>query len=1105
MLIWTGTGGKPFIKESCKNIEDLCSSFDLIDIYRTRNPDVRRFTWRQKNPVVQRRLDFWLINSTIQEEVENVDIIPAIRTDHSAITLHISGIEETGRGPSFWKFNSSLLEDNDYIKLVTDKYSVWLEEGQDFQDPRILWDFIKYKIRYETINYSKQKARNRREKLSALEDKIKKSTADCDAHPTPENLNELEILQIEYDRHYEYMVQGSIIRSRANWYEHGEKSNKYFLNLENYNKKKSCIRKLITNDISTTDPKQIMNEIHKFYANLYDTDCRDRSGLSTDEYLSNITTKVLTEEQRRSLDDKISTNEYFEALKSFQTNKTPGNDGLTVEFYLGFWHLVGKCLVKSLNFAHEQGQLSNSQKQAMITLLEKKGKDRRFIKNWRPISLINVDVKIASKAIARRLEQILPDLIHPNQNGFIKGRSIQDGVRTVEDILEFAKLTDRSGILLAIDFEKAFDSLNRSFLFKVLKKFNFGPYFLQWIETFYSNISSCVLNNGFTTDLFPVRGGVRQGDPLAPLLFILALETLACQIREDNGIRGILVEEEEIKLTLFADDMTCFLRDMASYYRLVVTLQLFSKFSNLQVNNDKTEIFAIGRHFLDQSNFPHKIRTSIKILGIYFDYNVRSRLKTNFESILKSIRDILNMWKWRGLTLLGRIQIVKSFIIPKVLSKAALIAVTEDLTKEINSLIYRFIWKGNDKIKRAALINDIEDGGLKMLDIQLMILAQRVMVLKRFADRENKGSWKITLSYFLSQVGGEFILKCNFDTRKLPVYLPALYKECLDAWSVLNQSAVSSYDDVVQQAIWNNKDITVEQRSIFKKDLFSKGIITIGDLLSDDGIFLKGVKVLNANLSPIEYFSLMSIVDAIPREWRQMIRQNTQHVPPYISDTIYLNLDNSEISLSKVSSKLLYKVFKNRKQVPPTAQKKFEEKFPYFSFNWNDIYSLPFIVTIETKIREFQYKILNNIVFTNEKMFKFKMTDSPLCSFCKREVESLEHLLYYCDVTKTFWEAFCSWLGEFKINSHPFTITEILFGVFDVEDDWIILNHLILIAKYYIYTCKLKKVNPSLQVCKAKIRAVYQVEKKIATRRNKLTKHYGKWERLLPHFSSETI
>ena len=98
-----------------------------------------------------------------------------------------------------------------------------------------------------------------------------------------------------------------------------------------------------------------------------------------------------------------------------------------------------------------------------------------------------------------------------------------------------------------------------------------------------------------------------------------------------------------------------------------------------------------------------------------------------------------------------------------------LIAVTKDLIKDINGLIYCFIWKRSDKIKCAALINDIEDGGLKMLDIQLMILAQRVMALKRFADGENKGPWKITLSYFLSQVGGEFIFKCNFDIQKLPV------------------------------------------------------------------------------------------------------------------------------------------------------------------------------------------------------------------------------------------------------------------------------------------------------------------------------------------------
>ena len=169
-----------------------------------------------KNPVVQRRLDFWLITSSIQEEVENVGIIPAIRTDHSAISMHINGIEETGRDPSFWQFNSSLLEDDDYIKLVTDRCNIWLEEGKDIQDPTVFWDFTKYKIRYETISYSKQKAKNRKEKLSVLEQKIKKCTANCDEQPNPANVNELEILQTEHDRQYEYIAQGAIIRSRIN-------------------------------------------------------------------------------------------------------------------------------------------------------------------------------------------------------------------------------------------------------------------------------------------------------------------------------------------------------------------------------------------------------------------------------------------------------------------------------------------------------------------------------------------------------------------------------------------------------------------------------------------------------------------------------------------------------------------------------------------------------------------------------------------------------------------------------------------------------------------------------------------------------------------------
>ena len=127
------------------------------------------------------------------------------------------------------------------------------------------------------------------------------------------------------------------------------------------------------------------------------------------------------------------------------------------------------------------------------------------------------------------------------------------------------------------------------------------------------------------------------------------------------------------------------------------------------------------------------------------------------------------------------------------------------------------------------------------------------------------------------------------------------------------------------------------------------------------------------------------------------------------------------------------------------------------------------------------------------------MSDSPLCTFCKQEVESFEHIFFYCNVTKAFWEAFCSWLGECLVNSQTFTIMDIFFGVFDAEEDFIILNHLILTAKFYIYKCKLNSKNPSVRVYKAKIGKIYQVGMKMAAKRNKLAKQFQKWDKLLPH------
>ena len=314
-----------------------------------------------------------------------------------------------------------------------------------------------------------------------------------------------------------------------------------------------------------------------------------------------------------------------------------------------------------------------------------------MIKNWRPISLINVDAQIVSKTLAKRLEPILPELIRCSQNAYVKGRSIFDAVRTIDDILEYTRHAKMSSFLVAIDFEKPFDSLDHTCLLKVLNAFNFGPSFIQWIRTMYSNISSCIINNGFTSDYFEVGRGVRQGDPLSPLLFMLGLEILTRSIQKNDKIQGIQIENSEVKVTLFADDLTCFFRNRSSYECLRDCLSKFSECSGLKVNEEKTEIFGLGTRNSEYVRFPYELKTSIKILGVHFDYNNVRRRKANFDSVLKSIDKVLNMWKWRGLTLIGRIQIVKSFAIPKIMSKASLILVSSGLIKEVNKELYSFI------------------------------------------------------------------------------------------------------------------------------------------------------------------------------------------------------------------------------------------------------------------------------------------------------------------------------------------------------------------------------------------------------------------------------
>ena len=212
----------------------------------------------------------------------------------------------------------------------------------------------------------------------------------------------------------------------------------------------------------------------------------------------------------------------------------------------------------------------------------------------RPISLLNVDTKIMTKVIAARIKEVLPSIIHHNQTGYIKDRYIGETIRSIFDIMDFTLNENISGLMIFIDFHKAFHSLEWDYLYKCLEAFNFGEDFIRWVKTFYKNIESCTLNNGFFSEYFKLERGVRQGDPLSPYLFVLAIETLAIAIRQNSELKGIVIGKEETKLLQYADDTTATLSDKNFATALFKLLDLFKSVSGLMINCTNTEGMGLG-------------------------------------------------------------------------------------------------------------------------------------------------------------------------------------------------------------------------------------------------------------------------------------------------------------------------------------------------------------------------------------------------------------------------------------------------------------------------------------------------------------------------------
>ena len=355
------------LDQSKHSFESLLTSFKLRDNWRDTHPQKRQYTFKEIS-----RIDKFLISDECMQYAQNSNIITAgIKSDHKCVQIHID-ISGNKRGPGTWKLNVSILNDKPYISNIQKTIADTKIKNKNLSHQAI-WELCKIKIRESTIAYCQKKSHIRKNIIKNLEDKIKQ----LDEKIIITNYNNAHIRQrdkLTDDLHYlvQKQKEGAKIRSRAKWLEEGEKSTKYFLNLEKKRVTTNTIKSLQKDDGTFTQSDiEILNEQHKFYSKLYE---EKQTNENIDEYLNETTVRELKENEQMLLEGEIRETECKDAMCKMKLNKSPGSDGLPFEFYQVFWDEISQLVIRSLNEAYIKGELSPSQSRGVLTLIHKKMK-----------------------------------------------------------------------------------------------------------------------------------------------------------------------------------------------------------------------------------------------------------------------------------------------------------------------------------------------------------------------------------------------------------------------------------------------------------------------------------------------------------------------------------------------------------------------------------------------------------------------------------------------------------------------------------------------------------------------------------------------------------
>ena len=559
-----------------------------------------------------------------------------------------------------------------------------------------------------------------------------------------------------------------------------EKPSKAFLKLENRKKGYSSITKIncpnpifITPEqggsedpkvnpkkILLTDPKAVRKHMRYFMETIY----KRQKGLTTEkeqilsflgqdediEVLNELENRKLSNQEKQMLEGEISKKEMREQLfNHMKPNSAPGIDGFTVAWIRMFWSNLEDICYKTINECYLNNKLTCTLRVAIMKLLRKGDKDPMEAGNYRPISLLSAFYKIASGVITRRLEKVMEKVVGRQQKAYSRVKNIGSVLINLLNVMEEVNKKKIACLILSIDFQKAFDSIDHSFISNSLKLLNFGNSFISWVMLFFKDRWTYLILQGFLSDKIVLEQGVPQGDVLSPYIFNICVEILLLKITKTKLISGIKIANVESKAECYADDTTILiLRTEQNLRNLVKIIQDFAKISGLHANLEKTSVTPAGSCFSiaeeDQICQDLKLnwKNSFTLLGVKIDSRLE-KIDTNYEEKIIKAQSIIGNWRARPMTIHGRLTIAKTLILSQFTYIATILdlpstAITERIQNLMNKFITNPMKEEDEKEKKwlstKLLYTNKAKGGLAFVKFVDFVKSVKCSWVRRYTE-----------------------------------------------------------------------------------------------------------------------------------------------------------------------------------------------------------------------------------------------------------------------------------------------------------------------------------------------------------------------------------